>query len=258
MRRVLELLRATDRAGVRRPVRTVPLPPVDTVDDTPSSTSIAWNPTRASATCSGRARRRAGAGEWVRWAVDLGDVIPARALGGALYPATDGTVEMDVACVYEGDAAAHIAADGRDRRRRPGPRLPRGQQQHPPANPHRRRALQCPGMRRRSAPGWRMATERSARVLVHRRRAASSSSASSTQMPVLTARAPGRRGRRPPQPLLEPARSVVAHTARTRPCDPRSSGRGRSSPISRTPVTRSPFGPLCTSAHGQTLTNCQG
>ena len=43
---------------------------------------------------------------------DLGDVIPDGLWAGYLYPAADGTVEIDVACVYEGDTAAQVAADG--------------------------------------------------------------------------------------------------------------------------------------------------
>ena len=85
------------------------LPPVDTVDDTPSYIQLWPYPSFRDVPRLGvEPVRGSGCGA----SGDLGDVIPDGLWAGYLYPATDGTVEMDVACVYEGDAAAQIVADG--------------------------------------------------------------------------------------------------------------------------------------------------
>ena len=85
------------------------LPPVGTVDDTPSYIQLWPYPSFRDVPRLGvEPVRGSGCGA----SGDLGDVIPDGLWAGYLYPATDGTVEMDVACVYEGDAAAQVVADG--------------------------------------------------------------------------------------------------------------------------------------------------
>ena len=85
------------------------LPPVDTVDDTPSYIQLwPYANFRDVPRLGLEPVRGSGCGA----SGDLGDVIPDGLWAGYLYPATDGTVEIDVACVYEGDTAAQVAADG--------------------------------------------------------------------------------------------------------------------------------------------------
>ena len=85
------------------------LPPVDTVDDTPSYIQLWPYPSFRDVPRLGlEPVRGSGCGA----SGDLGDVIPDGLWAGYLYPAADGTVEIDVACVYEGDTAAQVAADG--------------------------------------------------------------------------------------------------------------------------------------------------
>lgn len=75
------------------------------------SRSLSSGPIRAFATCRSSAPNPCG-GSGCGSGGDLGDVIPDGLCAGYLFLGSDSTVEFDVACVYSGDVAAQIVADG--------------------------------------------------------------------------------------------------------------------------------------------------